>query len=113
MFIYHITSANEWESAESAGEYRPVNFAADGFIHCSFKDQVIVVANNYYRSVNGLVLLKIDPDLVKSRIIEENLEGGEENFPHIYGSLQVTAVVQFAPLTKDPNGYFVFPAQLA
>lgn len=112
MFIYHITSEKEWESAITSGEYHPANFVADGFIHCSFKDQVIVVANKYYRNANGIVLLKIDTDLVNARIIEENLEGGEENFPHIYGSLQVKAVVQSAPLSKDQNDNFVFPAQL-
>jgi len=113
MFIFHITSASEWSSARAAGSYLPVNFARDGFIHCSFKDQVIPVANMFYREVNDLVLLKIDCDLVPARIIEENLEGGEENFPHIYGQLPINAVVSFASMTRNPNGDYLFPAQLA
>lgn len=112
MIIYHITSKQEWNTAQSVGEYRPVNFNKDGFIHCSFKDQVIKVANSYYRSSNDLVLLKIDSDRVSSRIIEENLEGGEENFPHIYGTLPTQAVAAVADLTRDPSGNYVFPSQL-
>jgi uncharacterized protein (DUF952 family) len=113
MDIFHITSASEWTSARAKCSYLPVNFARDGFIHCSFKDQVIPVANKFYRDMNELVLLKINSDLVTARIIEENLEGGEENFPHIYGQLLVNAVISFAPMTRNPNGDYTFPAQLA
>jgi uncharacterized protein (DUF952 family) len=112
MNIYHITSKPEWTATLLKGEYRPANFAADGFIHCSFKDQVITVANKFYRGSRDLVLLEIDPDLLKARVIEENLEGGEENFPHIYGPLTVSAVTKCADLPLNPNGYFEFPMQL-
>lgn len=113
MFIFHITSATEWSSARAAGSYLPVDFSRDGFIHCSFKDQVIPVVNKFYRDANDLVLLKIDCELVPARIIEENLEGGEENFPHIYGPLAVAAVVSYAAMTRNQNGDYTFPTQLA
>jgi uncharacterized protein (DUF952 family) len=112
MYIFHITTEKEWQDAQASGVYKPANFAADGFIHCSFKDQVIVVANKYYRSETQMTLLKIDPDLVKARIIEENLEGGEEEFPHIYGPLPINAVIKYAALEKNQQGYYFFPAQL-
>lgn len=112
MFIYHITSKSEWNAARAVGEYRPINYAKDGFIHCSFKDQVMKVANSYYRNSNDLVLLKISTDLVTASVVEENLEGGDENFPHIYGALPVSAVTAFADIAKDPAGNFVFPSQL-
>lgn len=113
MFIFHITSESEWSSARSVGSYLPENYARDGFIHCSFKDQVIPVANRFYRDINDLVLLKIDCDLVPAGIIEENLEGGEENFPHIYCQLPVKSVISFAPMTRNSNGDYTFPSQLA
>jgi uncharacterized protein (DUF952 family) len=112
MNIYHITFKREWINAQSIGEYRPANFKRDGFIHCSFKDQVIKVANSFYHSSNDLVLLKIDSDRVPSRIIEENLEGGDENFPHIYGTLPAHAVTAVADLSRDSSGNYVFPSQL-
>jgi len=113
MFIYHITSAHEWSAAQTSGLYSPANFNTDGFIHCSFKDQVIIVANKFYKNVNELVLLKIETDLVSANIVEENLEGGAENFPHIYGKLPVKTVIAFAPLSRDGNGHYIFPSQLA
>lgn len=112
MFIYHITSVSEWESSSVQGGYLPANFATDGFIHCSFRDQVIPVVNRYYKNTDHLVLLQIDTEKVIARIIEENLEGGDEKFPHIYGSLPASAVDKSAPMTRDQNGYYTFPAQL-
>jgi glutathione S-transferase len=40
-----------------------------------------------------LVLLEINRAVVQSPIVDENLSGGVELFPHIYGSLPVSAVV--------------------
>jgi uncharacterized protein (DUF952 family) len=112
MFIYHITSAREWSAAQAAGVYTPANFNTDGFIHCSFKDQVTIVANKYYKDANDLVLLKIETDLVSANIVEENLEGGSEDFPHIYGKLPVKAVAASAPLPRNADGLHTFPPQL-
>lgn len=113
MKIYHITTNSEWATAQENGCYTPVNFGTDGFIHCSFKEQVLPVADRYYRNAANLVLLEIETSLLDARVAEENLEGGLENFPHIYGALPAKAVTRFAPLIRDSNGNFVFPVQLA
>jgi uncharacterized protein (DUF952 family) len=90
--LFHITSSTEWEAARATGEYRPQGFAREGFIHCSYAEQVIRTANKFYKGVDDLVLLEIDPSKLTCRIIEENLEGGSELFPHVYGPLPVSAV---------------------
>ncbi|MHC1740976.1 MAG: DUF952 domain-containing protein [Anaerolineaceae bacterium] len=112
MFIFHITTETEWQKAKLTAEYLPIQFKADGFIHCSKSDQVVRTANKFFPGITGLVLLKIDPNLVKSKIIEENLEGGTELFPHIYGPLPVSVVVDYAPLLETPTKGYSFPAQL-
>jgi uncharacterized protein (DUF952 family) len=103
--LFHITSRSEWEAAKKAGEYRPRDFASDGFVHCSYAEQVIRTANKFYRGVQGLVLLEIDPSKLTCRIVDENLEGGSELFPHVYGPLPtqaVTAVHDF-PIGNEGN----------
>jgi uncharacterized protein (DUF952 family) len=112
MFIYHITTKNEWALSQASGIYQPSGYASDGFIHASFRDQVIRTANKYYHGIDHLILLQIDTGLVGAEIIEENLEGGEEKFPHIYGTLPVKAVAKSAPLKINPDGFFSFPMQL-
>jgi uncharacterized protein (DUF952 family) len=108
MIIYHITSNSEWQSARSSGTYLPQGYTQDGFIHCSKGAQVIRTANRFYTGQKELVLLKIESDLLPSKVVEENLEGGSELFPHIYGPLPVTAVVAASPLKSAEEG-FIFP----
>jgi uncharacterized protein (DUF952 family) len=104
--IFHITEREVWDSAQSLGAYQPEMFAADGFIHCSKREQVIQVANARFRGQTGLVILSIDTDGVIPRIVFENLEGGEQLFPHIYGELNTDAVVRVTDFAPAPDGYF-------
>jgi uncharacterized protein (DUF952 family) len=104
--IFHITNAEAWAKAKTGGVYAPDAFAAEGFIHCSTQDQVIPVANIRFRGQTGLVLLSIDTNKVTAPIVYENLESGQQMFPHIYGELNVDAVVDVAPFETGVDGYF-------
>jgi uncharacterized protein (DUF952 family) len=96
--IYHITSAAEARNAEQSGEYIPQDFAAEGFIHCSYERQVPVVVANRFEGRRDLVLFEIDPARLPCKVVDENLEGGSELFPHIYGRLPMSAVVRISPI---------------
>jgi uncharacterized protein (DUF952 family) len=106
MRLFHITSRAEWDAAQAAGEYRPQGFAREGFVHCSYAHQVIRTANKYYRGVHGLVLLEIDPARLTSRVVEENLEGGSELFPHVYGPLSASSVAAIHAFSCEDDGSF-------
>ena len=69
------------------------------------------MANRLFRGKTELVLLKIDPSRLTARIVDENLEGGTELFPHIYGPLEWSGVVTVIPFLPDPNGMFHAPAE--
>src|SRR6267142_5949904 len=107
--IFHITTGQAWRSAAAEGIYRTENFPIEGFIHCSTADQVIQVANLRFRGPTGLVLLSIDTDRVTAEIIYENLEGGSQLFPHIYGKLNIDAVIQVAEFEPGAAGHFTLP----
>lgn len=111
MQLYHITSVAEWQPAQVTGEYRPAHFAADGFIHCSFKDQVIGTANRFYAGQSDLILLRIESEILKVPVKVENLEGGSVLFPHIYGPLPLIAVSGVAALSENVTQGFTFPAE--
>lgn len=108
--IFHIAVAAEWADATSA--YRPERFDEDGFIHCSTASQVMRVARVRFRGRNDVVLLRIDPDSVEREVRLENLEGGDELFPHIYGELELSAVTGIEPLVVGMDGEFVTPTLL-
>jgi uncharacterized protein (DUF952 family) len=110
--IYHIAPAADIERAARAGTYVPAAFATEGFIHCSHAHQVKQVAETYFAGQHGLVLLEIDPSLLASRVIEENLTGGAELFPHVYGPLPMSAVISIRELACDANGSFTLPCSV-
>ncbi len=92
--IFHITSAAAAREAEQSGEYVPAAFAAEGFIHCSYQHQVDGVLARIFEGKTDLVLFEIDPARLSCRVVDENLEGGAELFPHIYGHLPMSAVIR-------------------
>jgi len=96
--IYHITSTSEWDLAQSQGEYEPQAFAEEGFIHCSHAHQLEGVVNRFFKGQKDLVVLEINTAVLKCEVIEENLEGGTELYPHVYGKLPLDAVVKAHPI---------------
>ena len=109
--IYHITSAVEAGDAARLGEYVPKAFEADGFIHCSYPRQVQDVANRRFSGRTDLVLLEIDRAKLTCEVVDENLEGGTDLFPHIYGCLPMSAVVRIHPFPCGADGRFDLPDQ--
>jgi len=90
--IYHITSEREATEAQISGEYIPQDFPREGFIHCSYEHQLEGVLKRRFQGRSDLVLLEIDPSHLSCKLIDENLEGGTELFPHVYGRLPMSAV---------------------
>ena len=112
MLVYHIVTETAWNEAGNAGVYQGDTLTTEGFIHCSTLNQVVPVANNFYRGQQGLVLLEIAPDKVDAELRFENLDGGEELFPHLYGPLQLSAVRQVYKFQPDQYGKFHLPVGL-
>lgn len=104
--IYHITTEAAWAEARRHGVYRADSLATQGFIHCSTADQVVRVANFIFRGESGLVLLHVQPERLTSEIVYENLEGGDELFPHVYGPIDVGSVTNVTPFAPDADGGF-------
>jgi glutathione S-transferase len=112
--IYHIATRADWERALPDGEYTRSSvdktLADEGFIHASQASQVARTANRFYRDVAGdLVLLVIDPGLLRAEVRYEEVPGADLPFPHVYGPLNVDAVVDVRPFAAGPDGTFAFP----
>ncbi len=111
-FIYHIAAAADWAQACQDGTYtistRGRTLAEEGFIHTSTTGQVALVANAFYRGEPDLLLLVIDPGRVQEEIRYEHVPGQAQPYPHIYGPLNIDAVVQTRPFAPGPDGQFSF-----
>lgn len=104
--IFHITKHEQWEKAMLEGVYRGNTLDAQGLIHCSTSQQIIKIANAVFHAQEGLVLLCIATDKVQAEIKYESA-GGEELYPHIYGPLNLDAVVKAVNFKPVKNGNFV------
>jgi uncharacterized protein (DUF952 family) len=111
--IYHITTHTDWGATHLSGTYQADTFPEEGFIHCSSRQQVEPVANRFYHGRQDLVLLTIDPDKINAPLKWENLEGGGEKFPHIYGPLNLSAVAKVVDIQPGPDGTFHLAEVLA
>jgi uncharacterized protein (DUF952 family) len=94
--IYHATTRAEWDEARVAGSYtrstKGRSLAEVGYIHASTATQLPRIAALLYGDGDDVVVLVIDPARVGARVVFEQLEGSDEEFPHIYGPLPVAAV---------------------
>lgn len=106
--IFHIVRRADWRAARAAGTYRAESLNAEGFIHCSFADQVAGVANARYADVDGLCVLEVDPARLDSRVVVEDSYASGTAFPHIYGPIPVDAVVAVHDLNRDVDGDYRF-----
>ena len=114
--IYHLTTDDAWTEALAQGVYRlstrGLTLGEVGFIHCSYANQVTKVADLLYSDVPELLLLVIDPRRSTSPLRAENLEGGEELFPHLYGPLDPAAVERVIRMERGEDRRFRLPADL-
>jgi uncharacterized protein (DUF952 family) len=103
--IFHITPRQQWEA--TIDRYEGDTLATDGFIHCSELRQVVTVANRFYAGQSGLVLLKIEVDRLQPELRYEAADGDE--FPHLYGALNLDAVVGVVDFEPSPEGFKLPP----
>ncbi len=107
--IYKICDAALWREAERAGVFAgaPVDHA-DGFIHFSTAAQVAETAARHFAGQGGLLLVAVDAAALGSALRYEPSRGGQL-FPHLYGSLPLSAVRWVKPLPLGADGRHVFP----
>ncbi len=109
VLIYKICPEALWREAERTGAFAgaPVD-VRDGFIHLSTAAQVRETAAKHFGGQRDLLLIAVDEDALGPELRYERSRGGEL-FPHVYGSLPLSAVRWVKPLPLDADGRHVVP----
>ena len=89
--LFHIVPRATWSAI--GDEYRPDSLLSEGFVHCSYADQVAGTLARFYRDVPDLVVLELDPARIPAELKVEDTYGTGTAFPHVYGPIPVTAAV--------------------
>jgi uncharacterized protein (DUF952 family) len=96
--IYHVTTKENWEKALAAGFYEAPSLHTEGFIHNSTAEQVQGVLERYYAGHTNLVLLHIEETKLTAELKYELAPSVNEMFPHIFGVINLDAIVKIESL---------------
>ena len=97
--LYHLATEVEWADHETAGTIRPPSLDAEGFVHCSWGRQVGGTVDRHFAGVTGLLALRLDPGALGAPLVEEDTAGAGQPFPHVYGAIPTSAVVEVVPVS--------------
>jgi uncharacterized protein (DUF952 family) len=111
VVLFHITTRQAWDEAREYGEYRAGSLATQGFIHLSEDRRWLEVANRLYRGIRDRVLLTIRADRLRAELRHEPVDGSV--YPHLYGPLNLEAVVEALDLPIAADGSIGIPEALA
>lgn len=86
-----------WDRFEADGvslqSTRDRTLTEEGFIHCSYTDQVEATLARFYGDLDEVVVLTLDPERLDADVVDEPTADGTL-FPHVYGPLTVGAVIE-------------------
>ena len=92
MLIYHIVLPDFWEKFKDEYEYEAESLRSEGFIHCSYRNQLDEVLERYYKNVGKVLILHINLHFLTAKFIAEP-STNREIYPHIYGKINKSAIV--------------------
>ena len=101
----HLVPAESWERQKSGPTYVPEAYDSDGFIHLTIGEaNLMEVANRYYKQdARAYSVLELDQDRITARVQFDDDSG---RYPHVYGPLNVDAVVSVRPVEREADGTF-------
>lgn len=111
--IFRIAAPEAFAAASSAGAYEGEAFDhADGFIHCSTREQVAGTLEAHYADAERLAVAEIDAAALGDTVKWETSRGGEA-FPHVYGVITWSAVRTVHLIGRDEAGGWRLPEELS
>jgi uncharacterized protein (DUF952 family) len=107
--IYKISSASAWREAERQGVFRgSPDDIRDGYIHFSTAAQVVETARKHFFGQAGLFLVAVDADALGNALRWEPSRN-DELFPHLYGDLDLGAVLGVQEIHARADGSHDIP----
>lgn len=102
-YIYHIIKPEWWSNFENKDHYVSETLEQEGFIHCSTEAQLLPTCNRHFNGINELIILKLDTNKLTSKLIYELAPSVGQEFPHIYGPINLDAVVEQNKLVRNSD----------
>ena len=93
--IYKILTTEEWSEASKNGFIETALDKMDGFVHFSTSNQLPLTLELYFKDHKDLVLLQVNEDRLKDKIVYEEANSNERKgkFPHLYDKLNINDIL--------------------
>ena len=104
--ILHCMKESVWKERREKAFWGQRDLEKYGFLHCSSIAHFWRVAPNFKEVIEPLVLVCIDETKLAAPVRYEDLDGCGRAYPHIYGLVNQSAVVQVLPFLKDADGNY-------
>ena len=91
--LFHFAARSDWADAQTTDLYRAPSLATHGFIHCATRAQIPGVIARHLLGRLDLVRLTLDASRLEPALRYEWSDGGEDEFPHVYGPIPMAAVI--------------------
>ena len=108
--LLHIISTSDLDRSQASGEISPPSLDSEGFVHCSYPDQLLIPANERFRGRRDLVVLVLDASVIEPPLVVEDSYGSGTLFPHVYGPIPIQAIERVIEFQPEPDGSFELPA---
>lgn len=102
-YVYKVLTQDEWRKASSGCTIISDLDRADGFIHLSTSNQLALTIRSYFDQYEIIVLLQIETDKIRDRLVFEESDSEERNgkFPHLYGKLATEDIFKKLDLKRS------------
>lgn len=104
--IFHVVKKEDWKLQKKDSRYHPESIDTEGFIHCSPGREIEEVTNRLFKGESDILLIIINTTLVEPEIRYENSGDSDTKYPHIYGPLNMDAVIDKIELASEDDGSY-------
>lgn len=109
QLLVHLCGARDWQAAAGSGRLAPESLLTSGFVHLSTQEQAHLPATRLFAGRHDLLAVYVDPRRLEAPLRWEPglpQDPPSMRFPHLYGPLPVSAVVEVRPYLPQPDGTF-------
>ena len=101
----HLVPEPVWRTQAGGETFFPEGFAAEGFVHTTQGEAMLLeVGNRYYRTdPRPYLVLDVDLDRVGADV---RFDAAGPSFPHVYGPIETAAVIRVRRVERDEEGAF-------
>jgi uncharacterized protein (DUF952 family) len=106
---YKVLTDGQMATLEHDGRFggAPIDLA-DGYIHLSTAEQLTETVDKHFAGQNDLHIAAVDLEALGDDVKWEKSRG-DQLFPHLYGVLELEAILAYGPLEREPDGMVKLP----